>query len=237
MTRPFLSREARFIEGPARRFIEGPVCRRARPALVSQRSEVLEALAFADADIAVWRRTLPADLSATLETWARSGASPCDAPFYAGASDLSRWLYGLDDAAARAWLEQDIHDLVKRFVRALDVEAVRLVLGVVSDDKCRKFHVDNLRMRMICTYVGPGTEWVDDPWVRREALTYDVSGAAKNQDIVRNLDRVERANAGDVLWVRGKAWRSGPFGGVHRSPPLAGSGRVRLLLVASAMGR
>ena len=226
---PRLSRGAPFIEGPARR--------RARPALVSQQSEVLEALASADADIAVWRRTLPADVSAALDAWARSGASPCGAPFYAGASDLSPWLYGLEDAAARAWLERDIDGLVQRFVRALDTEAVRLVLGVVSDDKCRKFHVDNLRMRMICTYVGPGTEWVDDPWVRREALTYDVSGAATNRGIVRDLDRVEHANAGDVLWVRGKGWRPGPFGGVHRSPSLHGSGRVRLVMVASAMSQ
>ena len=228
-----------FLPRPSRGapFIEGPARRPARAALVSQQSEVLEALASADADIAVWRRTLPADVSAPLDAWARSGASPCDAPFYAGASDPGSWLYGLGDAAARAWLERDIARLVQRFVRALDVEAVRLVLGVVSDDKCRKFHVDNLRMRMICTYVGPGTEWVDDPWVRREALTHDFTGTATNRDIVLDLDRVEHANAGDVLWVRGKTWRPGPFGGVHRSPSLAGSGRARLVLVASPMSR
>jgi hypothetical protein len=199
---------------PAFRFIVGPSVRRAPAALVSDRPEVLEELPSAPAAIAVWRRRLPLAVAAGLEAWARSHASPHDAEVVVTDCDLAAWLRGLDDAEARAWLERDVRGLVERFARALDVREVRLVLGPVTDDKCRKFHVDNLRMRMLCTYVGPGTEWVDDP------------SAA---------DRPQRASAGDVVWIRGKAWPGGARGGVHRSPPLAGSGQVRLVLVVSTL--
>lgn len=216
-------------------FVDTAPRRRCRPALVSERQEVLEALAGADADIAVWRRPVPEGSSTALATWACSSPPPCDRTYRVQSSDLAPWISGLVDAEARAWLERDIRTLVARFAGALDVDEVRMVLGVVSDDKCRKFHVDNLRMRMVCTYVGPGTEWVDDAWVRREALTHRAAAAVTNRGIVDGRDHVEHANAGDVLWIRGRSWRPGPFGGVHRSPSIAESGQVRLVLVVSPL--
>ncbi len=38
---------------------------------------------------------------------------------------------------------------------------LRLRLEHVADDACRKFHVDAVRLRLLCTYAGLGTEWID----------------------------------------------------------------------------
>ena len=207
------------------------------PALVSDHAAVLdELLSSSSSNLAVWRRSLPDGLSQTLETWVRSGAQPTDRRFSLATSSLEPWLEGLPPGEARRWLEQDILQLLRNFCAALGETELRLVLGPVLNDRCRKFHVDYLRMRMLCTYVGPGTEWVDEPWVRRDVLRTDEDGSATNQQIVPDLDKVQRAGTGDVLWIRGREDRLGWRGGVHRSPPVAGTGQVRLVLAASTMG-
>jgi hypothetical protein len=179
----------------------------------SEQPETLEQLACSKAEIAVWRRSVPVEIAAELDGWARSGPPPVDRACRWPAADLGPWMPGLREGATRSWLDADLRSLIDRFTLAFDLAEVRLVLGVVAHDRCRKFHMDNLRMRMVCTYVGPGTEWVADP------------------------GHVEQARAGDVPWIRGNRWGAGTFGGVHRSPPIAGSGRVRLVLAVSTMDR
>jgi hypothetical protein len=198
---------------------------------------VLEELVATDAvNLALWQRSLPEGVGPELERWVRGGAVPCDRRYRLATPDLSRWLEGLPEGEVRRWIEEDIRALLRQFGAALGETELRLVLGPVFNDRCRKFHVDYLRMRMLCTYVGPGTEWVDDPHVRREVLASDEDGGATNVQIVPNPDQVQRAQVGDVLWIRGRVDRLGWRGGVHRSPPLAGTGQVRLVLAASTMG-
>lgn len=201
------------------------------PSLRSGAAEVLDQLVATNTvNIAVWQRTLPEGMESVLEQWVRGGAAPRDRRYRPSEPDLSPWLEGLPDGEARRWLEQDIRRLVQHFCTALGETELRLVVGPVLNDRCRKFHVDYLRMRMLCTYVGPGTEWVDDPFVRRDVLKTDDDGLATNVQIVPESDKVQRANAGDVLWIRGRVDRLGWRGGVHRSPPLAGTGQVLSLI-------
>jgi len=58
-------------------------------------------------------------------------------------------------------LAQDIRFLARRFANIAGIADVRIRLQLVKDDACRKFHVDAVGLRMLCTYAGPGTEWVD----------------------------------------------------------------------------
>ena len=66
-----------------------------------------------------------------------------------------------------------IHDVVRLcslFYRLKKSKKMRVHIGVIQTNMCRLFHQDNYRQRLLCTYKGPGTEWLEHSNVNREAL-------------------------------------------------------------------
>lgn len=126
--------------------------------------------------------------------------------------DLTRWLEALQDLAGPG-------------------ETFEGCLLVTRDDDCRKYHVDWVRLRLIVTYCGVGTEWVRSADVNRAALTKDWCSLSQiNREIVPDAQAVHRAGAGDVLVLKGETFPGNAGNGaVHRSPPIALQGRARLV--------
>ena len=115
-------------------------------------------------------------------------------------------------------LAADVAALVHAFAAASGAGRCRLRLRRVDGDACRRWHVDNVPWRLICTYVGPGTELLTGP----EAAPARTGGQPAS------TLRAFALAAGEVALFRG-----GSAGGgvVHRSPPIAGTGQARLVLV------
>ena len=90
---------------------------------------------------------------------------------------------------------------------------LRLRLDVIAHDACRKFHIDAITARLICTYRGTGTQ-------------YGISTDGFEPT------RIFTTPTGSPLILRGTLWPTNPPAGLlHRSPPIEGSGETRLLLV------
>src|SRR6056297_2933474 len=120
---------------------------------------------------------------------------------------------GMPEAPEREMLCDDIAALAEIFGQVTGCDDLRLRLDVVQGDACRRFHVDNVPVRLLCTYRGRGTE-------------YGLAGVAGDPDAVK------RMAAGDAALFRGGTWPgAAPPRLVHRSPPIAGRGETRLLLV------
>lgn len=96
------------------------------------------------------------------------------------------------------------------------VETVRLRLEVVENDACRKFHADYVTVRTITTYVGPGTQWI-------EAAKLSIGRMPE-------MSEIRQTETGDVTIFKGRLWQESPAI-LHRSPPIAGTGEQRLVLV------
>ena len=98
-------------------------------------------------------------------------------------------------------------------------------LETTDTSKCHRFHVDRTRLRLLCTYRGPGTEWLTDAQVDRTAL----NNGSTNEDIIRCGSPHRFA----PFWVgimKGNAYPGNAGRGlVHRSPPIASSGQTRVL--------
>lgn len=202
----------------------------------SDSPEILEALADRQVQLALWRRTLPEGVATALEAWARTRPAR-----WGRIGDPSALV--IDDVGAalptdiRAWVHNDLRTLLHHFALCAGGRKVRLEFGPVLDNQCRKFHVDHMHLRLITTYVGPGTQWVPESAVRRagfERCYGRVSDA--NRAIVPDRTRVRHAVAGDVLAMKGVRHGDGR-GVVHRSPPIRGSGRVRVIAVLSTVER
>lgn len=113
----------------------------------------------------------------------------------------------------------DILDLSARYAKASRGQAVKIRLETVGDDGCRRFHLDNVIMRLVVTYRGPGTQWVRPAFATAAS---DLQTAYEGP--------LERLGTGDAAIFRGK--KSGVSGLVyHRSPPITPGAPARLVAV------
>lgn len=123
-------------------------------------------------------------------------------------------------------LTRDIIEITQSFVRLTNAPQVRLILKVVSDDACRKFHTDAYDLRLLCTYVGKGTEWIEDQYVNRKKIMI-----GENEDIINDFTQVQSMQPFEVAILKGEInARPKGKGIVHRSPPIQYAGEKRLLL-------
>lgn len=194
----------------------------------------LEAILEPHINLISWQRTLPAGLEDALGTWAARSAASFDAVLPASSYNLGPALKGLVEPV-RSQLLMDMAVLLGRFASLTQVTRLRLSFGAVRDDQCRKFHVDHHRFRLVTTYAGPGTEWVPNETVHREAMDHPVDCPCDaNREIVRDPAAIRRAGAGDVLLMKG-AGHTSVLGAVHRSPPLGEARRPRVVMIASSV--
>jgi hypothetical protein len=203
--------------------------------LVGSEPEVLEQICDGDLSVVVWERRLPRGLRDALRGWAAAPGLPRFEGWVTDAAWVDVALQGFVMGPARTFLAQDLRSLVQRFRLLTGSDAVKISFGAVTGDQCRKFHADYQRLRLLTTYLGPGTEWLPEHAVRRDALFEPpVCPVTANQLIVRDPSRVRRARAGDVLLLRGHDGVTGAaLGAVHRSPPIEASRKVRVVLAAS----
>lgn len=168
-------------------------------------------------NLAIWNRRLPVGLRVWLGRvdLAAMGSHRWELPVQGLRPRLLDRLAGLPlpSGAGRAAFSADLAALAARYAALADTDTVQLRLEAIDHDACRKFHTDAVGIRLITTYVGPGTQWIDQS-----------AGG----------ERVRQLAPGHVGLFKGSAWGDGP-GILHRSPPMAGTGRVRLLAVVDAV--
>lgn len=181
---------------------------------------------------ALWiERTLTPSVAQALEKVAKWEIFERKAVVDVDGLDLTELLQPVSDPIARQFLGEDMASLLTDFSAALGTDHLHAHLAVVAHDKCRKFHTDNVTVRLLCTYAGPGTEWVtNEDVVRRNLARTDVDAETANRSVLRVEDAVRRCTAGDVLLLKGEAFDDNRgAGAVHRSPSIVGRSLRRLL--------
>ena len=123
-------------------------------------------------------------------------------------------------------LAQDILKITQAFFSVVQTDRAKLILKIVADDACRKFHTDAYDLRLLCTYVGKGTEWIEDQYVNRKKLA-----SGTNEEIIKDSSRIQRMQPFEVAVLKGEiSSRPKCKGIVHRSPPIQYTGEKRLIL-------
>jgi hypothetical protein len=120
---------------------------------------------------------------------------------------------GTPPGPERDALGADIAALARIFADLMGARYLRVRLDVVRTDACRKFHLDAVTVRLVCTYRGTGTQY----------------GLARG---VETPDRICTAPTGaPILFCGTRATKGAPSDLRHRSPPIEGTGATRLVLV------
>jgi hypothetical protein len=127
----------------------------------------------------------------------------------------------LPAGVGRASLLEDLSLLREVVCELLDCMAVGLRLARVGRVMCPGWHVDRVSIRLVCTYQGPGTQWLDDQDVDRR----DFQSRQRGEGVFI------QAIPGEVTLLKGALWQGNDaFGAVHRSPGLGSPASLRTLV-------
>lgn len=127
----------------------------------------------------------------------------------------------------------DIKYLVDVFSELFELENVGLRLGILDKAMCPKFHVDHVPCRLVCTYGGKGTEWLEDRYINRTKLGAGSGGLSDEKSglIVADIDVINTMPAYAIGLLKGSKWEGNEkSGAVHRSPKPTQTAPQRLLL-------
>ena len=90
---------------------------------------------------------------------------------------------------------------------------------------CPRFHVDHVPLRLITSYAGVGSEWLEEGAMPRSRLGQP-DAEPTDEAVIQRLD------TGHVALAKGEKWQGNEGRGlIHRSPqPPAGQRRLLLTL-------
>jgi hypothetical protein len=114
---------------------------------------------------------------------------------------------GYPDTAI-APIAADIGLLVRHHAALTGSGRLALRLEVVETDACRRFHADYGTLRLLCSYIGPATQW----------------------HRIATPDLIHQVPTGAAAVFKGRLLLDPPTV-LHRSPPIAARGGRRLMLV------
>ena len=122
---------------------------------------------------------------------------------------------------ARSALIEDLSHLQEIISELLGCTAVGMRFARVGHAMCPGWHVDQTGIRLVCTYHGPGTQWLENQ-------NTDRSNLRKNK--LESEPFIEAA-VGEVVLLKGSLWQENEgFGAVHRSPEITSNNSLRTLV-------
>lgn len=176
-------------------------------------------------NLAVWERQLPVHI-ADFASLLLSLNQPLAESFTLELDDdgqlpaLPAVARGYADLAGHDGFVADVAWLVSAYACLLDARRVGVRLTVLDNAMCPRWHVDHVPLRLLTTYAGPGSEWLEEAVDKRvQPLPAEVEPA-----------QVRQLGCGAVALLKGEKWLGNEGCGlIHRSPALA-NGERRLIL-------
>jgi hypothetical protein len=123
-------------------------------------------------------------------------------------------------------LMRELAFLLELYGDLLGCAAIGLRIERLERAMCPGWHVDRTGIRLLCTWCGPGTEWLDDPGIDRRRLPGSAAGAPASG----------QARPFDIVLLKGSAWQGNAAGGaIHRSPQVVPGSGPRILVALDAL--
>ena len=109
----------------------------------------------------------------------------------------------------KTWVS-DMSEICQIFCDTLNSKSVSFCLG--TERGCSRYHIDNVPMRLLVTYMGQGTEWLPNEIANRAAFEEGLP----NEKIVKDSSKIKSIKTFNVAIFRG-----GAAGLLHRTPDSA----------------
>ena len=109
----------------------------------------------------------------------------------------------------KTWVS-DMSEICQIFCDTLNSKSISFCLG--TERGCSRYHIDNVPMRLLVTYMGQGTEWLPNEIANRAAFEEGLP----NEKIVKDSSKIKSIKTFNVAIFRG-----GAAGLLHRTPDSA----------------
>jgi hypothetical protein len=127
---------------------------------------------------------------------------------------------------AHPTVRRELAFLLELYGDLLGCAAIGLRIERLERAMCPRWHVDRTGIRLLCTWCGPGTEWLDAPRIDPRGLPGSAADAPASG----------QARPFDILLLKGSAWPGNANGGaIHRSPQVAPGPDPRILVALDAL--
>ena len=165
--------------------------------------QVLSEVLHDGVNLAVWQRRLPAQI----------------------ADFADALLAQYADLPGQAAFLADVTWLVRAYACLLDARRIGLRLRALDKAMCPRFHVDHVPLRLITSYAGVGSDWLEEGAMPRSKL-------GQPDEEPQDEALIQRLDSGHVALAKGEKWHGNEGRGlIHRSPqPPAGERRLLLTL-------
>ncbi|MCE6977694.1 DUF1826 domain-containing protein [Pseudomonas frederiksbergensis] len=181
-------------------------------------------------NLALWQRQLPAHIAdfgrlllSLNEPLAESLS--LEMPSEEAEPNLHGLASGFSDLEGYEGFIADVSWLVSAFACLLGARRIGLRLRVLDKAMCPRFHVDHVPVRLITTYAGIGSQWLQEGAMDRQQL-------GKPDAEPQDDSLIQQITSGEVALLKGEKWHGNEgFGLIHRSPqPAPGERRLILTL-------
>lgn len=181
-------------------------------------------------NLAVWQRRLPAQIADFAEALLAQGeplaqSITLELPQTDSEPNLTGLVAQYADLPGQAAFLADVAWLVRAYACLLDARRIGLRLRALDKAMCPRFHVDHVPLRLITSYAGVGSDWLEEGAMPRSGLGQP-SAEPQDARVIRRLD------SGHVALAKGEKWQGNEGRGlIHRSPqPPVGQRRLLLTL-------
>ncbi len=183
-----------------------------------------------DINVAIWQRNFDESLVAEINEFIAANPNFSKSVSVSPVNAFDKLEFATDGTASRALLE-DMAELVDMFCCLFELEEVGLRLAVLNKAMCPRFHFDQVPCRLVTTYHGIATQWLENDSVDRSKLGRGSNGQPDSASGLYNDESdIQQMAAGDVALLKGERWSGNENRGlVHRSP-VTSSEEARLLL-------
>jgi len=143
----------------------------------------------------------------------------------------AKLLGGIGSLAEAQPFIADLRTMIGMYIQTSGVQTVRLKLECFAGNLCERFHTDRVPLRLICSYAGPGTEWLADGEINRDWLV-PRAGDRRDEEsgLLREGARIRQLERFEISLMKGDRWPGNHGKGlVHRSPHVRDAGQRRVL--------
>ncbi|GAA5164362.1 DUF1826 domain-containing protein [Viridibacterium curvum] len=146
---------------------------------------------------------------------------------------LNAW----DAHPGREVLKDDVRFLVELYCELMGCARAGVRLEVLDKAMCPRLHVDRTGIRLLCTYRGPGTEWLDERHADRRFLGAAAQGLADEASgLITAAQAIHSVPPFAVALLKGESWQGNAGHGlIHRSPAVKPEAMPRVVLSLDAI--
>lgn len=173
-------------------------------------------------NIAIWQRQLDPSFLASLQQFVQSGSSLT----MAKQISINKLQDDIQSLAAGEPFAKQLHayiaELCEMYACLFDAKTIGFRISTLNRAMCPRFHVDRVVCRLVTTFLGDGSQWLEQDKVFRDRLGHSSGKKSDSASgIYQTENDIQKLHTGDVALLKGELWQNNENGGlVHRSPPV-----------------